>query len=84
MNKKALFTAMIIALAVFVVASTTSAGEIVQSKFYSNALKRDYRFVVYLPSGYEGSAEKYPVMYHHHTRRLTFRHNATHMIFPIL
>lgn len=45
------------------ISATATAGTVLHESLASASLGRDYRFTVYLPDGYEGSALRYPVLY---------------------
>lgn len=39
------------------------AGQLVKQHIYSESLAREYKYAVYLPSGYQNSEQRYPVLY---------------------
>ncbi|MEQ1519445.1 MAG: alpha/beta hydrolase-fold protein, partial [Usitatibacteraceae bacterium] len=43
--------------------TAVEAGELRKQAFHSNILGRDYRYNVYLPTGYDKGARRYPVLY---------------------
>jgi enterochelin esterase-like enzyme len=50
--------------AAVVTATDPGPGQVVQSTFYSSALKRTMTYIAYLPPGYDASAnERYPTLY---------------------
>ena len=70
-------TPLVAGLALFVILLAPSAigsgsavapGSITSASFHSAVLNEDIAYNVYLPAGYEGSAERYPVLYLLHGR----------------
>jgi enterochelin esterase-like enzyme len=53
----------ILVVASFIAAAPLAASEIRRQTFYSPALQRDIPVMVYLPDGYQGGSERYPVLY---------------------
>jgi len=54
---------VVTALLVGLICVPAFAGEVVTRQFKSGALGRDWKYEVYLPSGYETSRLRYPVLY---------------------
>jgi enterochelin esterase-like enzyme len=48
--------------------SSAAAGSLTSASFHSATLKEDIHYNVYLPAGYVGSGERYPVLYLLHGR----------------
>lgn len=55
--------ARILLLSVALLAQPAFASTIITREFDSSALKRQWRYAVYLPDGYESSQLRYPVLY---------------------
>jgi enterochelin esterase-like enzyme len=54
---------LFLAACALLLSSTSIASEIVTREFPSNALDRQWKYEVYLPTGYETSRLRYPVLY---------------------
>jgi len=62
-NPRRQLVAVSLALVMFVVAGAAAASIIVTREFQSAALARAWTYAVYLPTGYESSHLRYPVLY---------------------
>jgi enterochelin esterase-like enzyme len=56
-------TAAVLAFASLGLASSALAGVVVTREFKSTALNRSWNYAIYLPTGYEASTLRYPVLY---------------------
>lgn len=54
---------LFLAACALLLSSAIFASEIVTREFKSNALGREWKYEVYLPTGYESSRTRYPVLY---------------------
>lgn len=54
---------LLLAVCALLLASAAFASDVVTREFKSNALGREWKYEVYLPSGYETSRLRYPVLY---------------------
>jgi len=60
---KRFFTTLVSFALLMISAQTANAGKIVTDSLYSDILKSQVKFNVYLPSGFEESTKQYPVVY---------------------
>lgn len=58
-----MWRSLVLAACALLLSTATLAGEVVTREFKSKALGRDWKYEVYLPSGYETSRLRYPVLY---------------------
>jgi enterochelin esterase-like enzyme len=62
-RQKKIWQSWLLASCALLIAPATFASEVVTREFKSKALDRDWKYQVYLPSGYETSRLRYPVLY---------------------
>jgi len=58
-----MWRSLVLAAFALLLSTATLAGDVVTREFKSTALGRDWKYEVYLPSGYETSRLRYPVLY---------------------
>ncbi|HEY5760286.1 MAG TPA: alpha/beta hydrolase-fold protein, partial [Steroidobacter sp.] len=63
MIQKRMWRSWLLAACTLLLSTAAFASEVVTREFKSKALGRDWKYEVYLPSGYESSRLSYPVLY---------------------